>query len=105
MWIRSRVDLRDRLDDLLDEYRATLRASVESLSEVEARARLVPSKTTLLGLLKHVTLVWALYLQVYASSPSTPGTPTFCASRSSPLARAERPTGHRPGPWSGRRST
>ena len=55
------VDLRGRLDDLLDEYRATLRASVEGLSEVEARARLVPSKTTLLGLLKHVTFVEAVW--------------------------------------------
>jgi len=55
------VDLRGRLDDLLDEYRATLHASVEGLSEAEARARLVPSKTTLLGLLKHVTFVEAVW--------------------------------------------
>ena len=49
--------LGDRLDELLDEYRATLHNSLDGLSEEEARQRLVPSKTTLLGLLKHVTYV------------------------------------------------
>lgn len=49
--------LRDRLDELLDEYRQTLHDSLDGLSEEEARQRLVPSKTTLLGLLKHVTYV------------------------------------------------
>lgn len=50
-------DMRQRLDELLEEYRAALRVSVADLTEDEARARLVPSKTTLLGLLKHVTYV------------------------------------------------
>ncbi|SDU79865.1 Protein of unknown function [Microlunatus sagamiharensis] len=50
-------DLRTRLDELLDEYRAALLGSLDGLSEEEARARLVPSKTTLLGLVKHVTFV------------------------------------------------
>jgi hypothetical protein len=50
-------DLRARLDELLDEYRAALLGSLEGLSEEEARLRLVPSKTTLLGLVKHVTYV------------------------------------------------
>lgn len=49
--------MRRRLDELLDEYRSVLRASVDGLAEEEARARLVPSETTLLGLLKHVTFV------------------------------------------------
>jgi hypothetical protein len=51
------VPLRRRLDELLDEYRAALRASVDGLSEHEARTRLVPSATTLLGLVKHATFV------------------------------------------------
>ena len=51
------VDLRGRLDELLEEYRAGLRAALDDLSEEEARASLVPSKTTLLGLVKHVTYV------------------------------------------------
>ena len=49
--------LRQRLDELIDEYRSALHASVDGLTEVEARAQLVPSATTLLGLLKHVTFV------------------------------------------------
>jgi uncharacterized damage-inducible protein DinB len=42
---------------LLDGYRASLHDSVNGLTEEEARLRLVPSKTTLLGLLEHVTYV------------------------------------------------
>lgn len=49
--------LRSRLDELLDEYRASLHDCLDGLTEDEARLRLVPSKTTLLGLLKHVTYV------------------------------------------------
>jgi len=49
--------LRQRLEELLDEYRSALRGSVDGLTEGEVRARLVPSATTLLGLLKHVTFV------------------------------------------------
>ena len=49
--------LRVRLDELIDGYRASLHDSLDGLSEQEARFRLVPSKTTLLGLLKHVTYV------------------------------------------------
>jgi hypothetical protein len=50
-------DLRSRLDGLLDEYRTALHASLDGLTEDEAQLRLVPSKTTLLGLVKHVTYV------------------------------------------------
>lgn len=50
-------ELRGRLEELLDEYRAHLAGSLDGLTEDEARARLVPSRTTLLGLLKHVTYV------------------------------------------------
>ena len=123
-------DLRGRLRQLIDGYRAALRDSLDDLTEEEARRRLVPSKTTLLGLLKHVTFVegvwfdqavtgrtyreigiattpdrsfmlddvvdgrgersvWALYLQVSASSPNMPDTPTSCASSSWPRGSAE----------------
>jgi uncharacterized protein DUF664 len=51
------VDLRRRLDDLLDEYRAGLVGRLGGLTEAESRLRLVPSKTTLLGLVKHMTYV------------------------------------------------
>jgi Protein of unknown function (DUF664) len=50
-------DLRHRVDELIDEYRASLHNCLEGLSEEEARMSLVPSKTTLLGLVKHVTFV------------------------------------------------
>ncbi|MCH1868532.1 DinB family protein [Nocardioides sp. CFH 31398] len=50
-------DLEHRLDELLDEYREHLLGTLEGLTEEEARARLVPSATTLLGLVKHVTYV------------------------------------------------
>ena len=50
-------DLRIRLEELLDGYRQALLASLDGLTEEEARMQLVPSETTLLGLLKHVTFV------------------------------------------------
>ncbi len=50
-------DLQHRIDELIDEYRASLHDCLDGLSEEEARMSLVPSKTTLLGLVKHVTFV------------------------------------------------
>ena len=50
-------ELRGRLDELIDDYRGSLLDSLDGLTEDEARLRLVPSKTTLLGLVKHVTFV------------------------------------------------
>jgi hypothetical protein len=51
------AEFRQRIDDLIDEYRTALHDSLNDLTEDEARRRLVPSKTTLLGLVKHVTFV------------------------------------------------
>ncbi|GAA2052809.1 DinB family protein [Williamsia deligens] len=53
--------VRRRIDDLIDEHRDHLATSLDGLTEEEARRSLVPSRTTLLGLLKHVTFaqqVW-----------------------------------------------
>jgi hypothetical protein len=50
-------DLWGRMDELVEEYRAALHDCLDGLSDDEARAQLVPSKTTLLGLVKHVTFV------------------------------------------------
>ncbi|WP_205473965.1 DinB family protein [Nocardioides sp. SYSU D00038] len=50
-------DLRQRFDELLDEHRAKIDASLHGLTEAEARRSLVPSRTTLLGLVKHLTYV------------------------------------------------
>jgi hypothetical protein len=51
------ADLREQFLAFLDEHRAALDASLEGLSEAEARASLVPSRTTLLGLVKHAAFV------------------------------------------------
>ena len=64
------ADLRGRLEELIDEYRATLHDSLDDLSEEEARLRLVPSKTTLLGLLKHVTYVEGVWFDQAVSGRS-----------------------------------
>lgn len=46
-----------RIAELIDDYRQRLHDSLDGLTEEEARRRLVPSKTTLLGLVKHLTFV------------------------------------------------
>lgn len=53
-WI---AEQRRRIEELVDEYRAALHDSLNDLTEEEARRRLVPSKTTLLGLVKHAGFV------------------------------------------------
>jgi hypothetical protein len=64
-------DLRGRVGELIEEYRAALRASLDDLTEDEARERLVPSKTTLLGLLKHVTYVEGVWFDQAVSGRTT----------------------------------
>jgi hypothetical protein len=64
------ADLRARVDELLDEYRASLYDSLDGLTEEEARLRLVPSKTTLLGLVKHVTYVEGVWFDQAISGRS-----------------------------------
>ena len=51
------ADTRTQFDAFLDEHRADLHACLDGLTEQEARASLVPSRTTLLGLLKHAAVV------------------------------------------------
>lgn len=51
------LEQRRRIDELIDGYRAALGGSLDGLTEAEARRRLVPSNTTLLGLVKHATFV------------------------------------------------
>ncbi|WP_354437919.1 DinB family protein [Marmoricola sp. OAE513] len=48
---------REQLDAFLTTYRRALNESLDGLTEDEARAQLVPSKTTLLGLVKHAAYV------------------------------------------------
>jgi hypothetical protein len=51
------AEQRRRIEELIDEYRVALHDSLNDLTEEEARRRLVPSKTTLLGLVKHACFV------------------------------------------------
>jgi hypothetical protein len=53
--------LHQQLEAFLDDHRRALYDCLDDLTDEEARLRLVPSKTTLLGLVKHarfVELVW-----------------------------------------------
>ncbi|GGI01036.1 DinB family protein [Arthrobacter liuii] len=48
---------RVQFEFFLDEHRAALNSCLDGLTEEQARRRLVPSRTTLLGLVKHATFV------------------------------------------------
>ncbi|WP_245654483.1 DinB family protein [Streptomyces violens] len=48
---------REVLEAFLDFHRSTLRGKVQGLADDAARRRLVPSETTLAGLVKHLTVV------------------------------------------------
>ncbi|WP_327001979.1 DinB family protein [Dactylosporangium sp. NBC_01737] len=49
--------IRVQFEAFLDEHRAALGECLDGLTEEQARRSLVPSRTTLLGLVKHVTVV------------------------------------------------
>ena len=49
--------LREQLEIFIDDHREALAESLDGLTEEEARRSLVPSRTTLLGLVKHATFV------------------------------------------------
>ncbi|GAB3880927.1 DinB family protein [Kibdelosporangium lantanae] len=49
--------LRTQFEVFLDEHRAALDSCLDGLTEEQARRSLVPSRTTLLGLVKHATFV------------------------------------------------
>lgn len=51
----------DALTALIDDHRDRLDAALDGLTEEEARRRLVPSRTTLLGLVRHVSFVEAVW--------------------------------------------
>ena len=48
---------RVQLEVFLDDHRAALNGCLDGLTEEQARRSLVPSRTTLLGLVKHATFV------------------------------------------------
>src|SRR3954463_14983859 len=56
-------DERTQLDAFVEEYRSALAATLDGLTEEQARRRLVASATTLLGLLKHVTWMQRVWFE------------------------------------------
>ncbi|WP_199443802.1 DinB family protein [Umezawaea beigongshangensis] len=56
-------DERAQLDAFVEECRSAVEATLDSLTEEQARRRLVPSATTLLGLLKHVTWMQRVWFE------------------------------------------
>lgn len=59
-----------QLRAFVDEHRAMLLDALDGVSEAEARTRLVPSSTTLLGLLKHATFVEHVWFEEAATGAS-----------------------------------
>ncbi|CAJ1582827.1 DinB family protein [[Mycobacterium] wendilense] len=56
-------DERAQLDAFVEEYRRLFERVLDGLTEEQARRRLVPSQTTLLGLLKHVTWMQRVWFE------------------------------------------
>jgi Protein of unknown function (DUF664) len=56
-------DERTQLDTFVEEYRNAFEAAVRGLTEQQARRRLVPSATTVLGLVKHVTWMQRVWFE------------------------------------------
>src|SRR3954470_20954916 len=56
-------DERTQLSAFIEDYRSSIEASLDRLTEEQARRRLVPSATTLLGLLKHVTWMQRVWFE------------------------------------------
>ncbi|RKT52741.1 DinB family protein [Saccharothrix australiensis] len=56
-------DERAQLDAFVEDGRSAIEATLDGLTEEQARRRLVPSATTLLGLLKHVTWMQRVWFE------------------------------------------
>lgn len=66
-------DQRARIAELIDDYRERIGGCLAGLTEQEARRRLVPSKTTLLGLVKHLTFVEGVWFDQAVTGRSAKG--------------------------------
>jgi Protein of unknown function (DUF664) len=56
-------DERTQFDAFVEDYRSALEVTLNGLTEEQARRHLVPSATTLLGLLKHVTWMQRVWFE------------------------------------------
>ena len=56
-------DERTQFEAFVEEYRSALESTLDGLTDEQARSRLVPSATTLLGLLKHVTWMQRVWFE------------------------------------------
>lgn len=57
------TDERTQLEAFVEEYRSAIENTLDGLTDEEAGRRLVPSATTLLGLLKHVTWMQRVWFE------------------------------------------
>ena|SRR5437879_2009858 len=56
-------DERTQFEAFIEDYRTAIEATLDGLTEEQARRRLVTSATTLLGLLKHVTWMQRVWFE------------------------------------------
>lgn len=57
------ADERAQLEAFVEGYREAVERTLDGLTEEQVRARLVPSRTTLLGLLRHVTWMQRVWFE------------------------------------------
>lgn len=65
-------DERTQLNAFIEEYRNGIEMALTSLTEEQVRRRLVPSATTLLGLVKHVTWMQRVWFEECVGGISRP---------------------------------
>jgi hypothetical protein len=56
-------DERTQLEAFVEDYRSAVESTLDGLTDEQARTRLVPSATTLLGILKHVTWMQRVWFE------------------------------------------
>src|ERR1041384_5193250 len=66
-------DERTQLSAFIEDYRNAIEATLDRLTEEQARRRLLPSATTLLGLLKHVTWMQRVWFEECVGGTSRQG--------------------------------
>ncbi|WP_343036606.1 DUF664 domain-containing protein [Flexivirga aerilata] len=57
------ADERTQLDAFVEDYRGMIEHTLDGLTEEQVRRRLVPSATTLLGVVKHVTWMQRVWFE------------------------------------------